>query len=118
MSSVDAFPPSPRRVCVAPRTGHVVGAHYESGDERISSCRRFWLFTQNHQLFAVQRRHRVSTTFGIRKFHLKMISAEKHDDGSDLATSQLEWLMRDEMRCRDIFRERDQVVHLNVVRHS
>src|SRR5882724_7797347 len=47
-----------------------------------------------------------------------MISVEKHDDGSDLATSQLEWLMRDEMRCRDIFRQRNQVVHVNVVRHS
>src|SRR5439155_23640017 len=47
-----------------------------------------------------------------------MISVERHDDGSDLATSQLERLMRDEMRCPDIFGQRNQVVHVNVVRHS
>ena len=57
------------RVRVAAVTGHVVSAHFAFSDyasnaafetrcrssllERISSRRRFWLFAQNHQLFAV-----------------------------------------------------------------
>ena len=68
-SSVESLPPSLRRVRVAAATGHVVSAHLAFGDhasnaafetrcrhsllERILSRRRFWLFAQNHQLFAV-----------------------------------------------------------------
>jgi hypothetical protein len=68
-SSVESLLPSPRRVRVAAATGHIVGAHFAFSDhasnaafetrcrssllERISSRRRFWLFAQNHQLFAV-----------------------------------------------------------------